>query len=297
MRVVLNQSARLVVAALAAALLAASPAAAVVGGTPAERSDFPAVIMLARACTATLIEPDRLLTAGHCAGYVDPGRTVVRIGDPHVHYVATRVARHPHFRYQLPEYPAEPFHDVAIVELDRPVRDVAPMVVSGQVVRAGARVEVVGYGTGDPERPGRYGRLRRAELIVRSAGVCRKTLERVLEGQGAQFHSAEMLCTQDPDGRPPYASGCNGDSGGPLLLKTARGRVIVGVDSWGIACGAKDGDPEVFARTSRERAFVMATDPAWEDQRIREPWDMPAARAAGTRTLGRRTVALRDDAA
>lgn len=125
--------------------------------------------------------------------------------------------------------------------------------------------------------------LRRAELIVRSAGVCRETLERALEGQGPQFHAAEMLCTQDPDGHAPYASGCNGDSGGPLLLRTKRGHVVVGVDSWGVACGAKDGDPEVFSRTSRERAFIVAPHPAWEDQQIREPWDIPAARAAGPR--------------
>lgn len=277
MKVVPNRPAGLAVATVLAVLLAVPVAGAVVGGTRAERSEFAAVVALARACTATLIQPDRLLTAGHCAGYVVPGRTVVRIGDPHARYVATRVARHPRFRYQLPEYPAEPFHDVAIVELDRPVPDVTPMVVSGRTVRAGTRVEVVGYGTGDPDRPDRYGVLRRARLIVRSPSVCRRTLERALRGQGTQFHAGEMLCTQDPDGRLPYASGCNGDSGGPLLRATTRGPVVVGVDSWGIACGAKDGDPEVFARMSRERSFALSANPAWQTERIREPWDVPAA--------------------
>lgn len=269
--------------AAAAALggVVAGPASAVVGGVRLTPSAHPAVVTLADACTATLVRGDRLLTAGHCASHVDPGRTTVRIGPGAASYVAVRVARHPRFRYQLPAYPAEPDRDVAIVQLDRPVVGVAPIPISTRPARRGERLRLLGYGTADPDHPGRFGKLRQATLVVRSAAVCRRELRRVDPEQAPQFHPDRMLCTQDPDGRPPFASGCNGDSGGPLLRRdpARRRSVLVGIDSWGVACGARDGDPEVFVRLARERAFVVDPRPRWATVRIREPWDEDAGAA------------------
>jgi hypothetical protein len=253
------------VAVLVVAALPAD-AGAVVAGRPAEREDHPAVVTLADACTATLVAPDRLLTAGHCVSHVSPGRTTVRIGGASV--VASRVARHPRYQYLLPDEPAEPYRDVGLVELEAPVTDVRPV----RVPRPGAALRLVGYGTGDPHEPGHFGVLRTADLVVRADDECRDGLESALAGQGAQYRPAVMLCTQDADGRAPYASGCNGDSGAPLLRRTRGGRdVVVGVDSWGVACGAEGGDPEVFARLSAEAAFVLAADPGWTTTRIPEP--------------------------
>ncbi len=256
-------------------LVAVPSAGAVVGGTTLDPKRFPQVVTLADVCTASLIGSDRLMTAGHCISYVDPGVTTVRVGG--ATYVVKRVARHPRFRYQLPQIPAEPYRDVALVELDRPVPDVTPLRISGATVRAGTRVTLFGYGTPDPDRLDRFGTLRRAELVVRGVGTCRRLLERALRGQGKQFRGAAMLCTQGPRPGKPYASGCNGDSGGPLLSTTRYGTLVVGIDSWGIACGALDGDPEVFVRMSLERSWVMSSRPPWSETRIHDPWDPPAA--------------------
>lgn len=266
----------LVLSVLLGALVVAPGAHAVVGGTAVEPSRYPAVVALADVCTATLIAPDRLLTAGHCISYVDPGVTTVRIGRDGPYGVA-RVARHPRFRYQLPQIPAEPYRDVALVELDRPVDDVVPLPVSGARVRAGSRATLFGYGTSDPDRLDRFGTLRRADLVVRGVGTCRRKLERALRGQGRQFRAEAMLCTQGPRPGKPYASGCNGDSGGPLVRATSRGPMVIGIDSWGVACGALDGDPEVFVRMSRERSWVVSRDPGWSVKRIHDPWDPAAA--------------------
>ncbi len=261
-------------AVLLGALLIPSGAAAVVGGKTVDPARYPAVVTLADVCTATLIGPDRLMTAGHCISYVEPGVTTVRIGGGD--YRATRVARHPRFRYQLPQIPAEPHRDVALVLLDRPVANVTPMRLSAATVRAGSRVRLVGYGTPDPDRLDRFGTLRIATLVVRGVGRCRHLLEQAMEGQGKQFDGVAMLCTQDPSDRRPYASGCNGDSGGPLLRRTRYGDRVVGMDSWGIACGALDGDPEVFARMSLEHFWLLAAQPPWSEKRILDPWDPPA---------------------
>lgn len=249
---------------------AATPARAIIGGTPEDRAAHPAIVTLAQACTATLVAPDRLLTAGHCASHVVPGRTSVLVGGERLR--VSRIARHPRFQYLTPEIPAEPYRDVALVELEAPTSSVTPLRVSGRAVRPGSPVTLVGFGTGDADRPGNFGVLRSARLAVLGDDACRSGLDRADPGQGNQYRAAVMLCTGDPDGRTPYASGCNGDSGAPLLRRTPSGRqVVVGVDSWGVACGVRDGDPEVFARVAAELSFIRAADPGWTTRRIPEP--------------------------
>jgi secreted trypsin-like serine protease len=254
----------------AAALAGPTPAGAIIAGTPEARSAYPAVVTLAQACTATLIAPDRLLTAGHCASHVVPGRTTVLLGSERLR--VSRIARHPRFQYLTPEIPAEPYRDVALVELAAPASGVAPLRVSARGVRPGAAVTLVGFGTGDADRPGNFGVLRSARLVVLGDDACRTGLDRAAAGQGNQYRATVMLCTGDPDGMAPYASGCNGDSGAPLLRRSPSGRqVVVGVDSWGVACGVRGGDPEVFSRVAAELAFIRAQDPGWTDRWIPEP--------------------------
>jgi len=260
----------LVLAGLIVLVAAPRPAGAVIAGVRVAPSDHPAVVRLADVCTATVIAPRRLLTAGHCVSHVVPGTTRVTIGGRRVR--VSRVARHPRFQYLTPDYPAEPYRDLALVELAEDA-GVEPLAVARRAVGAGTVVTLIGYGTGRPKATGNYGVLRTAALVVRDGAACRRGLRRAARGQAQQYRHRVMLCTQDPDGVRPFASGCYGDSGAPLL----RGGLdadpeVVGVDSWGVACGARDGDPEVFARVSAERAFITAPDPGWTTQPIEEPF-------------------------
>ncbi len=246
------------------------PAGAVIAGTRVDPADHPAVVRLAEACTATLIAPRRLLTAGHCISRVVPGRTRVRVGGVPLRIV--RIARHPRFQYLTPDYPAEPYRDLALAELEADA-DARPIPVSRRPVAAGTVVTLIGYGTGRPRETSNYGVLRTAALVVRDARTCRRGLRRAAAGQAEQYRHRVMLCTEDPDGTRPFASGCYGDSGAPLLRGPLDGRpTVVGVDSWGVACGARDGDPEVFARVAAERRFLTARDPGWTTAPIEEPF-------------------------
>src|SRR5215210_7663387 len=70
-----------------------------------------------------------------------------------------------------------------------------------------------------------------------------------------------MICAIDPDGRPPLSSGCNGDSGGPLMAGTYDAPRLLGVVSFGgTGCGT-DHLPSVFGEVERYRAFILSPNP------------------------------------
>jgi len=64
---------------LLATLAAPAPAFAVAGGATIDIATVPFTASTT-ACTATLIAPDRLLTAAHCVESTDPDRSYVIVG-------------------------------------------------------------------------------------------------------------------------------------------------------------------------------------------------------------------------
>lgn len=46
-----------------------------------------------------------------------------------------------------------------------------------------------------------------------------------------------LICIKDPD-ENRNADGCNGDSGGPLILKTPAVKYVIGITAFGQHCGS-----------------------------------------------------------
>lgn len=65
-----------------------------------------------------------------------------------------------------------------------------------------------------------------------------------------RIHST-MLCAGGQANRDV----CQGNSGGPLTIKSGPADALVGVINWGLVCGS-DGYPGVYARVSVARSWI-----------------------------------------
>jgi secreted trypsin-like serine protease len=262
--------------ALAAALpvLAAAQRAqsSVVGGTAARPGAYPWMVALSRGCGASLIAPDRVLTAGHC---VEEARVVdlsVYVGAHRRRRGTLRydgrsvrpleIATHPGYRTIGGNAPA---NDVAVIQLSEPVEGVTPVRLAGAGdgfrFDGGSGATVIGWGV-TRSRNLRTARmplgLRQGRLTILSDRTC----GRWFGTRRGVYRAGSMLCARSRDARRrPATSPCVGDSGGPLV----NDGVQVGVVSFGVSCGALR-EPTVFARVAPLRGFIDDPSPVWAPQ-------------------------------
>jgi hypothetical protein len=232
------------------------PAAAITGGTTDEGNRYAGVGLILfyddgvrYRCTATLISPTLLLTAGHCTFGTD-GSTLVdfrpviaeespsglpEAQDPAAGYTAREIERagfvsgtaHTH-----PEYAdftdMDAWNDVGVLVLDKAVRGLEPAPVadlgtldaiptsqlSSTIFRA------VGYGA----------EVRKADEGPQNPQPMSYPLVRRYADMPGQKLTPQILQTNGNEHDPRGTGGtCFGDSGGPLLLDG----VVVGVTSYG----------------------------------------------------------------
>lgn len=227
---------------LALLLLAGDGAWAIVNGSPVSAQRFAAEFGWAVAlehvkgiCTASLISPTWLLTAGHCTG---TGYRV-RIGDRErelaATYVAVEAIRHPRYDAKQGDF------DIGLIRLREPARAtpvrLATRAEAVALLKPRARAVIAGWGK------------RASKLPFSPTFVVSDVELSSLETKGERFAYFDA------------ASGpCGGDSGGPLLLDGPGGeRMLVGVASRvaGDIC-AQGGGIALYINVGEVRDFIDA---------------------------------------
>lgn len=232
-------AAALATAAVAVGLTQASATQEIVGGSRASIADFPYVVFLSTTdgfqfCGGTLVDDNKVVTAGHCTAGKQPADILVVAGreDKESGAGITSQVRsiwlHPDFTN------VRTGADVSVLTLterlpyeplDLPRKDDKDLYTAGQpgVILGWGRTAVDG-------QPSRY--LLQATVPVMADPDCLKSYP--------AYKAESMVCAGVPQGG---VDSCQGDSGGPFVVDGK----LAGITSWGEGC-AGPGKPGVYTR-------------------------------------------------
>ncbi|WP_298181006.1 serine protease [Saccharomonospora sp.] len=211
----------------------------IVGGDDATIDDYSYAAFLVdgrgeQYCGGTVISPDRVLTAAHCALAVREADLSVVVGRERIDSDEGEEVGVSDV-WVAPEY-KDPLSggDIAVLTLSERVSVPAarlPDSADSGLYEAGTMATVIGWGRLYENGP-KPGDLRAADVPVVSDDAC--------EDAFRSFDAETMVCAGYSEGG---IDACQGDSGGPLLVDGT----VIGIVSWGDGC-AEAGKPGVYTR-------------------------------------------------
>jgi len=235
--------------------------AAVVGGQAAEPGTFPwmAYVLDFRGnevgqCSGTVVAPNLVLTAGHCAEDMQTGvvneASGYRVLTGNVDWAAPESEKQVSGVTRVIVCPCHDRQtavgDVALLQLSTPTT--APAVTLASSPHGGTAALLVGWGDTYPKQETLVEGLRWARTVVQSPQSC--------EREASPFSPASEVCAiEEPDRQ---TGACNGDSGGPLLVtepSAPGGMVQIGVASH-VYDECATTSPSVFTRVDAISAWV-----------------------------------------
>jgi len=248
----------------------------IVGGTPASPGTWPSLAFIENSlpgggyylCTGTIVAPNVVLTAGHCA--VD--ESTMTVYPPQQYGVVTgsldwtdaatrqlrpvsRVVVYPGF-LKIAGSNGELYADgdAALLQLEIPTAAPAMPLASDPgdsgLYASGTAAAIAGWGltSAGGSTPDQ---LQWAITVVQSSTYC---TQQANDDFGALFDSFDQTCAIDA---PTDAAGtCQGDSGGPLVAASADGGIVqIGITSWAQA-SCSTTVPDFFTRTDVLSAWI-----------------------------------------
>jgi len=246
--------------------------ARVVGGEESPEGMWPAMAALlyaqedesylAQFCGGTLIDPSYVLTAAHCVEGLEPEDIQVAVGFSSLSDIGATDRIQVVEIIRFPDYnPIGVDNDVALLMLESPVTEVAPMpwASDDRHTEAGTLGMGIGWGLTDVSDSQSYAsKLMQVALPVVDPLVANGPL--AWDGDLPDSHFAAGFAEGGKDT-------CVGDSGGPFLVEDANTGIwyVAGITSFGM--GGRDcGDPDNYgAYTDVAQISDWITDQVYPD--------------------------------
>jgi secreted trypsin-like serine protease len=226
----------------------------VIGGQPVAQKDFLDCVAVGNdqqwGCTGTLIAPNVVVTAGHCAAFatrVFVGRDTSKKGK--VVSVANAV-RHPSYNHNG-------HNDLMVLVLSEAIAGVAPRALAGKaLIDKATDGRIVGFGNSDPSGTSGYGIKRFVDVPIVS-NACRGGVgtqqDKYMYGcdAGRELVAGRALSERDS---------CTGDSGGPFYVLDSTGRWLLAgatsraTDSAMSTCG----DGGIYVRIDTYKTWIAS---------------------------------------
>jgi trypsin len=245
--------------------IAQSPAPAIIGGVSAAAGSAPYAAfvqntpgggLVTYTCTGSLVAPQYVLTAGHCA-FDESGAPLaasdylISIGISDVGMVPIQTGLHVTAIHVYPTFDPDTLQgDAALLTLatPQPLTSVIPLATSANAAlyAAGQPVTIMGWGvTSNDPNAGASEFLQSGTVAVQANSTC------YANSGVLSFHPGFDMCVAAPGFAP---STCHGDSGGPLV---AAGPIEIGIVSYGTSgtCGL---GPDFFTRASSVQSWVAS---------------------------------------
>ena len=204
-------------------------------------------MVYAGGCGASLVAPNVVLCAAHCAGFISSvqiGRHNINDGSEDFEtFDVLQEVPHPSYNDDTLDY------DFMMMRLDGSSSRTPVQLDSGISLDSGRDVIAMGWGT---TSSGGFSSsvLLEVELDLKSQSECNSNY-------GAGQITDRMVCAARAT-----KDSCQGDSGGPLIDKATG--VQVGVVSWGYGC-ADSRYPGVYAKVQDQKDWIQSYIDLWSD--------------------------------
>jgi secreted trypsin-like serine protease len=203
-------------------------------------------------CGGTVVAPDVILSAAHCAPYVS--RVVVGLYDlsdsTEIVEAFTIIDFRVHQKYQED---TQRF-DFALFRINGNVEGTFPVKINNDPNTPVLSESLTAVGWGAISTVGEYGEYPDIFQEVDLLYIDNESCDNILRSESGYRVFGDMLCAGDHE-----KDACWGDSGGPLFRvgNDTSDTLQVGVTSWGLGCGS--GIPGVYQRTSYSFPWIRKT--------------------------------------